>query len=122
MCFFSDASSLTPSHSLWQLTCFVFTFALCLNSLSQGINDRIALGGARAMSTYFLRYYGLHYKLWERGLGDYNHLWAEPFLAATVLNHTGRYNISVLREPLVLNYTEQPEIPRLAVYVGGDNA
>ena len=88
----------------------------------QGINDRVALGGGRVMASYFLRYYGLHDKLWVPGLDDYNHLWAEPDLAALLFNHTnGReHDVWVLRTPQLFNYSEQLEVPIPTVYVGDD--
>jgi hypothetical protein len=82
----------------------------------QGINDRLALGGWRAMSSYLLRYYDLHAQLWQTGHDDYNHLWAEPFLNSTLRD--GGY--TVLREPAVLNYTEFEEIHKPGVYLGDD--
>ena len=88
---------------------------------SQGINDRIALGGWRGMSTYMLRYYELHYRLWEPNRPDYNHLWAETFLATTLNATTATGpNVTVLRGPDVFNYTEFLEVPPKGVYMGGD--
>ena len=87
----------------------------------QGINDRIALGGPRVMASYFLRYYDLHYKLWVPGLDDYNHLWAEPFLAELLFNHSGlEFTPLIVRTPELFNYTEQMEVPNPPVYVGDD--
>ena len=87
-----------------------------LASASQGINDRVALGGWRAMSTYFLRFYGLHAALWESGREDYNHVWAEPFLNTTIREA----NMTLVREPALFNYSEFDEVPRKTQYLGDD--
>lgn len=84
----------------------------------QGVNDRIAVGGWRAMATYFLRYHGLHAALWEPDREDYNHVWAEPFLNTTLRDG----NVTLLRSPALLNYSEFDEIPKPGMYFGDDVA
>ena len=94
------------------------TSFLALAPPTQGINDRFAMGGWRAMAAYFLRYYSLHARLWEPDLPDYNHLWAETWLNMTLI--AGRY--TVLRLPYVFNATELNEVPKPGTYLGDDAA